>query len=74
MWLEWAGAAGNLVSAGLGAWGEARDQASLRTTDAPAKVAAVKPNLQAGLNFHALGMVANQSNNAMSSIHTAAAF
>jgi hypothetical protein len=68
--MEWAGAAGNLVSAGLGAWGEAKDQAGISTKDTVAKVATVQPNLQAGLNFHAMGMVANQSNNAMNSIHT----
>lgn len=68
--LEWAGAAGNLVSAGLGAWGEAKDQSSIGTKDAASTVAATKPNLQAGLNFHAMGMVANQSNNSMNSIHS----
>lgn len=72
--LEWAGAVGNLASAGLGAWGDTKDQENLKNKDAAVTVKAVQPDLQAGLNFHAMGMVANQSNNAMSMIHSASSF
>lgn len=69
--MEWAGALGGLASAGLSEWGDEKDKDAIKAKDAAPTVAPVQPTVHAGLNYHALGLVANQSNNAMNSIHSA---
>jgi hypothetical protein len=71
--LEAVGALGNLASAAIGAYGETKDKSSLKTKD-KATVSSVKPVLNAGLNFHALGMVSHVSNNSLNLIHGSMAF
>ena len=72
--MEAVGAVGNLASAALGVYGETTDQSSLKTKDKAAVLPSMKPMLTSALNFHALGMVSNHSNNSLKLIHGSMAF
>ena len=72
--LEAVGALGNLASAALGVYGESKDDSSLTTTDKATVSPSVKPVLNSGLNFHALGMVSNHSNDSLNLIHGSMSF
>lgn len=72
--LEWAGAIGNLASAGIGIIGDTKDQTNLKISDASSVVSAIKPDIQSSLNYHALGMVSNISNNSLDLIHGSSSF
>ena len=72
--MEAVGALGNLASAAIGAYGEMKDKSSLTTTDKATVSPSVKPVLNAGLNFHELGMVSHSSNNSLNLIHGSTAF
>ena len=72
--MEWLGALGGVASAGLGAFGNTKDQANLKTKDAAKTVATVHAQLATQTNFHALGMVSNFSNNSMNLIHASSSF
>ena len=72
--LEAFGAIGGLFSAGLGAWGDTKDQENLKNKDKAQTVAPVKAQLVNQVNFHQLGMVSNFSNNSMNMIHGSSSF
>jgi hypothetical protein len=72
--LEWLGALGGVAAAGIGAIGHTEDQENLKNKDAPGTVAPVQAQLAKQVNFHALGMVANNSNNSLNLIHGSGAF
>ncbi len=72
--LEWLGALGGVAAAGVGAIGHTEDQENLKNKDAPGTVAPVQAKLAKQVNFHALGMVANNSNNSLNLIHGSGAF
>ena len=72
--LDWLGALGGVAAAGVGAMDHTEDQEKLKNKDAPGTVAPVQTKLAKQVNFHALGMVANNSNNSLNLIHGSGAF